>query len=214
MRSATILRILPIGLLVLATACETSDKGASRPVDAQGSSPGKTCATVTPAPGSNPTALAGRGEPSLDDAFRPAAWVYVDGQAGKFIDRDGNPQVQWVIDTPVSPSPTFRVQAYGPLMGTPRDFACTLDAHQASEGTTVAYAIKAAEGTFKTGHDYSLLHPGEGFTIRNRLTGDVVSEIAPLEPGSYLIAAGIKNLETGKEALAVTQFVVGDSAGE
>lgn len=163
---------------------------------------------------SNPTTRDRGGEPSLDDFYRPAVWVYIDGNEGRFIERDGNPQVQWQIDGPVSALPTFRVEAFAPLLGTPKDFLCTLDTIEADDGSKVAYAIKANEGAFILGRDYSLLCPGEDFVIRNRTTGDVVSEVAPLVPGTYLLAAGLKNLDTGNEGLAITYFTVREGDGE
>ena len=70
--------------------------------------------------------------------------------------------------------------------------------------------LKAVTGTFKTGHDYPLLPPGKDFVVRNRTTGDVVSEIAPLVTGQYMIAAGVKNLDASTEGVAITYFTVGD----
>lgn len=158
----------------------------------------------------NPTTLAGRGEPSLDERARPAAWVFIDGKAGKFTDRDGEPLTQWIVEGPVSSSPTFRVEGYEPLLGSPRDFKCVLQAVDSSEGSTAVYGIAAKEGTFTPGHDYPLLHPGENFVIRNGLTGDVVTEIAPLAPGAYAIVGGLENRATGKRALAVSYFTIGE----
>lgn len=162
----------------------------------------------------NPTTRNGRGEPSLDDFFRPAAWIYVDGGSGEFIERDGNPQVQWFIEGSISTSPTFRVEAFTPLLGAPKDFACTLDTVEAADGSSIAYAIAAVEGTFDLGQDYSLLQPGENFVVRNRATGDLVTEIPPLSPGTYVIAAGVKNLPEGREGLAITYFTVGKGGAE
>lgn len=162
----------------------------------------------------NPTTVDGRGEPSLDDAHRPAAWIFIDDRQGKFIERDGNPQVQWLIENPVSTSPTFRVEAYGPLLGTPQDFNCVVNTMEAADGSYITYAIAAVDGTFTLGREYSLLMPGADFIVRNRTTGDVVSEIPPLSPGTYVIAAGIKNLRKGREGLAITYFTVGEGAGE
>ena len=127
-----------------------------------------------------------------------------------FIESNGKPQVEWVIDGFVSSSPTFRVEAYEPLLGTPRDFSCTLDTVKSADGSKIAYSIKAVTGTFKTGHDYPLLRPGKDFVVRNRTTGDVVSEIAPLVTGQYMIAAGVKNLDASTEGVAITYFTVGD----
>lgn len=162
----------------------------------------------------NPTTLASRGEPSLDDFFRLPAWIYVDGKEGKFIERDGKPQVQWFIEGAVGSSPTFRVEAYEPLLGTPKDFTCQLDAVDLPEASTVAYSLQANPGAFRVGHEYSLLKPGNDFTIRNRKSGDIVAEIPPLVPGTYVLWAGIKNLEAGKEGLAITYFTVGEDAGQ
>jgi hypothetical protein len=159
----------------------------------------------------NPTTAAGRGEPSLDEADRPAAWVFVDGKSGRFTEREGRRLIQWTIDAPVDSSPTFRVEGFDPLLGDARDFKCILRSLDNTEGTAFVYKIVANEGTFVSGADYSLLDPGENFTIRNDLTGDIVREIAPLAPGTYAIAAGLKNSQTKKEAAAVTYFTVGET---
>jgi len=161
---------------------------------------------------SNPTTDGGRGTPSLDDFFRPAAWIHVDGQAGMFSSERGKPKLEWEIKVPVGASPTFRVEVFEPLLGNPKDFSCTLETIKGSGKT--AYAISSKEGKFSSETEYSLLKPGNDFVIRNRNSGDVVREIAPLEPGTYVIAAGIKNAKTGKEALAVTYFTVRDGDEE
>jgi len=156
----------------------------------------------------NPTTLAGRGEPSLDEKSRPAAWVYIDGHVGKFTERDGEPLTQWVIEGQVSASPTFRVEGYEPLLGNPTDFKFVLQAVDSSGGSTVVYGIAANEGTFIPGREYPLLNPGDNFVIRNGLTGDIVKEIAPLSTGTYAIVGGLENRSTGKRALAASYFTV------
>jgi hypothetical protein len=160
---------------------------------------------------SNPTTDGGRGTPSLDDFFRPAAWIHVGGKDGAFSSEGGKPNLEWEIKAPVSASPTFRIEAFEPLLGNPKEFFCTLEAIKGSG--TMAYAISSKKGKFSAGTEYSLLKPGDDFVIRNRATGDVVREIAPLSSGTFVIAAGIKNAKTGKEALAVTYFTVRDSDG-
>lgn len=156
----------------------------------------------------NPTTSAGRGEPRLNDEFRPAAWVLIDGKEGRFTEVNGNPQVQWEISDPVSSSPTFRVEALEQMLGKPTVFKCVLRTIEASDGSDVTYGIASKDGNFQIGHDYSLLSPGEGFVIRQPPTFDVVDTIRPLAPGRYLIAASVGNPETEKEALAVTYFRV------
>lgn len=156
----------------------------------------------------NPTSRDSRGEPSLEDVFRPAAWVHIDGKAGRFKVKDGKFQSNWTIEQPVSELPTFRVEAYEPLLGKPTNFVCILDRIDEGADPKIAYAIKAEDKSFQTGKTYSLADLGKTFTIRNRLTGDLVQKIAALPPGTYVLAAGIKNADTGKEALAMTQFVV------
>jgi len=158
----------------------------------------------------NPTTLAGRGEPSLDEKSRPAAWVYIDGHVGKFTERDGEPLTQWVIEGQVSASPTFRVEGYEPLLGNPTDFKFVLQAVDSSGGSTVVYGIAANEGTFIPGREYPLLNPGDNFVIRNGLTGDIVKEIAPLSTGTYAIVGGLENRSTGKRALAASYFTVAE----
>ncbi len=217
---------LTVGTLIICVGCAQPGKGSNLAGDAPLDTSRQPDEKNAPSPAgqivqrtaftarNNPTTRDRGGEPSLDDFYRPAVWVYIDGKEGGFIERDGNPQVQWQIQGPVSASPTFRVEAFAPLLGTPKDFLCTLDTIEASDGSKVAYAIKANEGTFILGRDYSLLCPGENFVIRNRTTGDVVSEVAPLVPGTYLLAAGAKNTDTGKEGLAITYFTVREGDGE
>lgn len=158
----------------------------------------------------NPTTAAGRGEPSLDDFLRPAAWIDIDGHPGKPAEQEGRPLAHWRVDEPVKPAPTFAVQAYAPLLGDPRDFSGVLSTVDSVNGAKISYSIQAEEGAFEAWRSYSLLRPGAEFTIRNRTTGDVVSEIAPLTPGTYMLAAAVKNLQTGHESLAMTYFAVAE----
>lgn len=157
----------------------------------------------------NPTTMAGRGAPDIEDRNRPAAWIYIDGKAGLFKEQEGHQLLQWFTDGEVSSAPTFRVEAYEPLLGTPKDFKAVLRSVEAADGSDIVYGILAYDNAFEVGQDYSLLNPGESFIIRNGQTGDVVKEIAPLSPGTYALAAGVKNAATGKETLAVTYFTVG-----
>lgn len=212
MRKLSVFSIIVVGLSNVGIGCSSPSSRDRKPrVAAESAKPTSSAkskaAQFTAA--NNPTTLAGRGAPSLDERARPAAWVYVDGKAGKFTDRDGEPLTQWVVEGSVSASPTFRVEGYEPLLGNPRDFKCVLQAVDSSEGSTVVYGIAANEGTFAPGRDYSLLNPGENFVIRNGLTGDIVKEIAPLAPGTYAIVGGLENRSTGKRALAVSYFTVG-----
>lgn len=156
----------------------------------------------------NPTTKGGRGAPDLDNPQSPAAWVYIDGKGGKFKEEGGQPLLQWFVEEPVSGSPKFRVEAYEPLLGTPKAFKAVLRTIEPVEGVDLMYGIAAKEGTFEVGKEYPLLNPGENFVIRNGLTGDEVKEIAPLPSGKYAFAAGVKNSGTGKETLAVTYFTV------
>ncbi len=158
----------------------------------------------------NPTTSGGRGQPSLDDAFRPAAWVYIDGQEGRYIEHEGQPQLQWVIEGPVNRSPTFRVAVYQPLVGEPRDFTCVLQTIESVDGSDIRYGILANDGKFEIGRAYSLLRPGKEFVIRNLVTGDIVREFAPLAPGRYAFAAAIGQRESENRAAAVTFFTVGE----
>lgn len=206
MRKVTIPSALAACVVAIGTGCEGPVNTAAPVSQSRNPAPHRTTFDAA----NNPTAQADRGAPSLTDRFRLGSWIYVDGRDGAFVERDGKPQVEWVIDGSVSSSPTFRVEAYEPLLGTPRDFSCTLDTVESADGSTIAYSIKAVTGTFKTGHDYPLLHPGKDFVVRNRLTGDVVSEIAPLVRGQYMIAAGVKNLAASTEGVAITYFTVGD----
>lgn len=216
MRKLTVFSIIVVGLSNVGVGCNSPPSQGREPRVAAAESP-----KPAPAPSAkpktakftaanNPTTLAGRGEPNLAENARPAAWIYIDGKAGKFTDRNGEPLTQWVVDGPVNSSPTFRVEGYEPLLGTPKDFKCVLQAIDSSEGATVVYGIAANEGTFTPGRDYSLLNPGENFVIRNGHTGDIVKEIAPLAPGTYAIVGGLENRSTGKRALAVSYFTIGE----
>jgi hypothetical protein len=156
----------------------------------------------------NPTKSSGRGEPSLDQPERPAAWILVDDHQGSFMERDGHPQLQWIIDKAVTPTPTFRVEVYEPLLGNkPTKFNYLLKALSA-EGGEVTYAVSAKNGAFTLGRQYLLLNPGDDFVIRNWTTGDEVRQIAPLPPGTYVLAATVG--AAGKETAAVTEFRVGE----
>ncbi len=157
----------------------------------------------------NPTVLAGRGEPSVTDEQRPSAWILIDGHEGKFVEKEGVNQIQWVIEEPVSPSPTFRVEALADLLGTPKDFKCVLYTYAAEDGSTIGYGIAAKEGTFKVGQEYSLLNPGSDFVMRIAGTENLVDQIEPLAPGSYMLTAGVENKAMEVKTLAVSYFTVG-----
>ena len=213
MRKLSVFSMIVFGLTAVGTGC-SSPPSQGREPRAAAESPKPTPATQSKAAkftkANNPTTLAGRGEPNLDEKSRPAAWIYVDGKAGKFTERDGQPLTQWVVEGPVCATPTFRVEGYEPLLGNPMDFRCVFQAVESSDGSTVVYGIAANEGTFIPGREYPLLNPGDNFIIRNGLTGDIVKEIAPLAPGTYAIVGGLENRSTGKRALAVSYFTVGE----
>ncbi|MEK7755907.1 MAG: hypothetical protein AAB385_01715 [Planctomycetota bacterium] len=213
MRKLSVFSMIVFGLTAVGIGCSSPPSQHREPRAAAEST--KPAPAANPRAGkftraNNPTTLAGRGEPNLEDKARPAAWVYVDGQAGKFTERDGEPLTQWVVEGPVCATPTFRVEGYEPLLGNPMDFKCVLQAVESSDGSTVVYGIAANEGTFTPGREYPLLNPGDNFIIRNGLTGDIVKEISPLAPGTYVIVGGLENRSTGKRALAVTYFTVGE----
>ncbi len=212
------LLMIVCGLMAVSAGCATSPEARNEP-SGSGAAQKSTPAAHAAAPAAksapskftaanNPTILAGRGEPSLEERSRPAAWIFVDGKGGKFTSREGEPLTQWIIDGPVSSSPTFRVEGYEPLLGNPKDFKYVLQAVDSSGSTTVVYGIAANEGTFAPGRDYPLLNPGENFVIRNGFTGDIVKEISPLPPGTYAIVGGLENTSTGKRALTVSYFTV------
>ncbi|MFQ5463292.1 MAG: hypothetical protein ACE5E5_11785 [Phycisphaerae bacterium] len=157
----------------------------------------------------NPTTAAGRGTPKLDSLLAHAAWIYIDEQEGQYIEKDGQPQIQWTIYGPVSRNPTFRVEAYKPLLGEPHDFQCALQTYESYDGSSMVYAIKAKAGTFEVGKVYSLLEPGENFTIIDKKARTTVDRIPLLAPGVYGLVGGVSNSETKKEAMAITYFTVG-----
>ena len=213
MRKLSVFSMLVLGLAAVGVGCSSPPE--------RGSSPRVTTESPKPAAAAkpkaskftaanNPTTLAGRGAPSLEDRDRPAAWVYIDGKAGKFSERDGQRLTQWTVEGTVGPTPTFRVEGYEPLLGTPQDFKCVLQAIDSPDGSDVVYGIAANEGVFTPGQEYPLLNPGANFVIRNSLTGDIVKEIAPLAPGTYAIVGGLENKATGKRALVVSYFTVGE----
>lgn len=160
----------------------------------------------------NPTTKGRRGEPSLDDVFRPAAWIYMDSKSGTFRKKDDKPLLAWFIEESVRPSPTFLVRVDKALLGKPHDFSCVIDRVE-GDGPAFAYAIAAKPGKFKSDTGYRLLNPGDDFIIHNRTTGDLVTRIGTLLPGEYRIMAAVKNLEMKTEALAVTQFTVRERVG-
>lgn len=212
MRIVSILALVSIGVLFAVSGCGAPAKSGaaagpstSAPAKHASSQPAK---RVAPTAENNPTTLAGRGDPSLDDQFRPAAWIYIDGKAGHFVEKDGNPQIQWVIEEPVSRTPTFRAEAFPPLLGTPTGFRCIIQTLQTEGGPAAVYSYRADDGSFEVGKEYSLVNPGGNFSMRNQMTGDDVNEFPPLVPGKYLLAAGLRNEETGTDALAITHFTV------
>lgn len=158
--------------------------------------------------GDTPTERDGRGAPSLEDHFRPAAWVTVDGKSGKFRDENGGPLVQWIIDEPVSNSPKFAVRVHEPLLGSKVEFQCALQLVDDPDGKGKTYAIKAKEGKFETGKEYSLLSPGDDFEVREAGTDKMVTAIEPLAAGQYVIAATVTGADRKGTALAVTYFTV------
>jgi len=163
----------------------------------------------------NPTTRAGRGAPSLDVPGRPSAWIYMDGHVGRFVEENGQPLLQMVIDEPVSPMPTFRVEVYEPLLGRPRTARFFLQ-DVGGTGALVRYAF-AANDTFQVGHDYYLCNPGESFTVRaNPLTPDEeeVDHFGPLPPGAYLIAVSVEGENPEDQTAAVTFFTVGGETSE
>jgi hypothetical protein len=213
MRKLSVFSMIVFGLTAVGAGCSSPPSQGREPRVAA-ESPKPTPAAQSKAAkftkANNPTTLAGRGEPNLDEKSRPAAWIYVDGKAGKFTERDGQPLTQWVVEGPVCATPTFRVEGFEPLLGNPMDFRCVFQAVESSDDSTVVYGIAANEGTFIPGREYPLLNPGDNFIIRNGLTGDIVKEIAPLAPGTYAIVGGLENRSTGKRALAVSYFIVSE----
>ncbi len=189
-----------LGAIVLAGCSSTGSNSAGKSTNYRSNYTAK----------SNPTTDAGRGTPSLGDPERPAAWVLVDGKRGTYREQDGHKQLQWVVEDAVTPSPTFRVEGYQPLLGNPRDFRFILKTVESPTGSDIAYAVSASKGTFSPGKEYSLLRPGDNFVIRNWTTGDVVREIAPLPAGTYVLAADVRNERAGKATAAVTYFTVGE----
>lgn len=184
-----------------------ADKPAEKKVEARSEQAKREVLTAE----NNPTTRGGRGAPDLENPQSPAAWIYVDGKSGKYKDEGSQKLLQWFVEEPVGATPKFRVEAYEPLMGAPKDFKAVLRTVEPAEGLDLVYGIAAKDGTFEVGKEYSLLNPGENFVIRNGLTGDEVKEIAPLPSGKYAFAAGVKNATTGKETLAVTYFTVKSS---
>ncbi len=156
----------------------------------------------------NPTTRGGRGEPSLDDKDRPAAWAFIDGREGKYQEENGKKLMQWVIETPISNTPSFRVDVYEPLLGEPTNFQAVIQSEKLDDGSMAVYTIRAEEGSFKVGQDYSLLAPGPNFTLTDKMTNQTLESIPPLKPGRYGFVAGIKNLQMNQEGLAITYFIV------
>ena len=205
MRRISWINVLAAGILVAGVGCGPKNVTVGTTAQAGGR-----LIPVVFTDETNPTTKCGRGEPSLDDQFRPAAWVYIDGEEGRFIERDGHPQLQWVIDGPVSRSPTFRVGIYEPLVGIPKDFKCVLQTIESVDGSDVRYGILTQDGKFEIGKSYSLLRPGDEFIIRNLVTGDIVREFPPLAPGRYAFAAALGRSDSKNRAAAVTFFTVGE----
>lgn len=158
--------------------------------------------------GENPTQRDGRGEPSLDDPFRAAAWILIDGKSGKFREQHGGPLVQWIIEEPVSSAPTFSVRVHEPLLGSKVRFQGALQRVDDAEGRGKTYALQSRDGKLEIGKEYKLLSPGEDFEMREAGTDKPVTSLEPLEPGEYLFVATVTGAEKKGAALAVTQFTV------
>ena len=76
----------------------------------------------------------------------------VPGRQEREVQRgNGQKLLQWFIDDPVNSSPKFRVEAFGPLMGTPKDFKAALAVSRPGRALTLVYGIAAKEGTFEVG---------------------------------------------------------------
>lgn len=158
-----------------------------------------------------PTMQAGRGKPSLTDPQRPAAWIYIDGKSGQYAEVDGQPTLQWVIDEPVSATPTFRVDIYQPLLKKAGGFDGMLTRLEPKEEKRVDYLIAAGAGAFSPGTEYSLVEPGEGFVLRSFGDRKIIEKMDPLAPGTYMLVGSVRNAKSGKQALAVTTFTVAAS---
>ncbi len=167
----------------------------------------------------NPTMIGGRGEPSLEDHMRPAAWIFVDGKPGEFQERNGSQVVGWHIPENVSPSPTFQLAVYKPLLGEKIGVNILLvkgdeDSETSPEiepNNTFFYGLGGVEQGVATQKSFNLLSPGNDFVIRDLRKPErpIVDKIDPLTPGHYTLAASITNLETGQHTLSVTYFNVG-----
>ena len=209
MRSKTILSSTLFGLILVGYGCTS---GSGRGIKGRVDQPKRTKTWAPYTAQNNPTKRDRHQDPdpTLQDEFLPAAWVLIDGMEGTFIEIDGNPQLQWIVEEPVSSSPTFRVEAFEPVMGSPTVFRCALRTDEAVDGSSVTYGIASQDGEFQVGREYSLVSPGSGFVIRTA-TGDIVDGIGPLAPGRYFLAASVNNPESEKTALAVTSFTVGQT---
>jgi len=163
--------------LLLCTGCESpAPKKSDSPTKAkQGATPSPKKDTQSTSAGqsksgarlvftkeNNPTSLAKRGEPSLTDQFRPAAWIYLDGKDGSFTDKDGQRHLEWVIEQPVSNAPTFRVEVYEPLLGGADEFSAVIE--------TIAAALSEPRDTLEDVYEPYLLQQGFlGRTARGRI---------------------------------------------
>lgn len=205
-RKTQILTVPLLGVLAMLGGCAASQS--STGVSTDGSKSGDDKSSRQPVV-KNPSTEAGRGDPSLDDVLAHAAWIYIDGELGTTIEKNGRQQVEWIIHGPVTRDPNFRVEVYEPLLGDPTGLKCVLATHESYDGTYVSYAIKAKAGTFEAGKDYPLLGPISGFTIRDMSTKSVIDEIPLLAPGVYAIFASIESDTSKKPGLAVTYFTVG-----
>lgn len=203
MRKVCILNSLALMALVLTTSCQSGNTSSGVITGSQ-----RDNRYVGFTGTNNPTTNSGRGEPNLHDEDRAAAWIYIDGNAGEFVEVDGNPQLQWIITKPVHASPKFRVEVYTPLVGVPNAFSCVLRSISTRGGAPVVYMIAAKEGRFQPGRDYSLTHPGDDFVMRDGMTRDILTEIPALPAGEYALAASVKNTKKDVAALAVTYFNV------
>ncbi|MCC7290760.1 MAG: hypothetical protein IT449_01715 [Phycisphaerales bacterium] len=163
----------------------------------------------------NPSAQSQRGEPSIIDPMRPCVWVSLDGREGRM--EPG--RMQWLVEEPVSPRPTFTLRTVPQVLGEPlklRLAVIRLEEMPNARGMKAdekwLYFLESKQdGKVKAGIPYPLCSSGDLLTYTDRASSDgrMVDAMPNLSPGTYELIGDFVGTQThGEKTLAVTRFTV------
>ncbi len=163
----------------------------------------------------NPSAQSDRGEPSIIDPMRPCVWVSLDGREGRM--QPG--RMQWLVEEPVSPRPTFTLRTVPQVLGEPvklRLAVIRLEELPNARGMRAdekwLYFLESKQdGKVKAGIPYPLCSSSDLLTYTDRASseGRIVDAMPNLPPGTYELIGDFVGTQThGEKTLAVTRFTV------